>query len=53
MWLLAKWGASGILRYIPLTGAWTKDRDLPAPTGTTFQRQWQNAQRNNSQKVSP
>jgi L-lactate dehydrogenase complex protein LldF len=53
MWLLSKWGAGGTLNHIPMTGVWTKDRDLPAPTGTTFQRQWQNAQRNKARQVSP
>jgi L-lactate dehydrogenase complex protein LldF len=53
MWLLSKWGSSGLLRHIPLTGAWIKDRDLPAPTGTTFQRQWQNAQRSKARQVLP
>jgi L-lactate dehydrogenase complex protein LldF len=31
---------AGKLRHLPLTQAWTRHRDLPAPTGRTFQSQW-------------
>lgn len=33
-------GRKGRFRRLPLAGGWTKDRDLPAPTGQTFQRMW-------------
>ena len=31
---------SGRLRWLPLAGAWTGSRDLPAPQGETFQQAW-------------
>ncbi len=33
--------AQGRFRWLPLAGGWTKSRDMPAPTGTTFQAAWQ------------
>lgn len=30
----------GAFRWLPFAGGWTKYRDLPAPTGRTFQQQW-------------
>jgi L-lactate dehydrogenase complex protein LldF len=35
----------GRLRHLPLAGAWTAARDLPAPAGETFQQAWQRRQR--------
>ena len=35
-------GGRGRVRKLPLAGAWTASRDLPAPQGETFQAQWQN-----------
>ena len=40
--LLAR--GKGRLRYLPLAGAWTAARDLPAPAGETFQQAWQRRQ---------
>ncbi len=41
MSLLARLGrARGGFRWLPLTGGWTRERDLPAPQGSTFQAQW-------------
>ena len=37
---LGLWGRKGHLQYLPFTGAWTKHRHLPAPSGGTFQSQW-------------
>jgi L-lactate dehydrogenase complex protein LldF len=33
-------GRSGRFHALPLAGGWTRHRDLPAPEGKTFQRQW-------------
>ena len=33
-------GRSGRLRWAPLASGWTTSRDLPAPQGATFMRQW-------------
>jgi L-lactate dehydrogenase complex protein LldF len=33
-------GSRGRLRRLPLAGAWTSVRDLPAPEGRSFQQQW-------------
>ncbi len=33
--------AKGRFRTLPLAGGWTVSRDLPAPSGKTFQTQWQ------------
>jgi L-lactate dehydrogenase complex protein LldF len=35
----------GRFRRLPLAGGWTKYRDLPAPTGQTFQEMWAERQR--------
>jgi L-lactate dehydrogenase complex protein LldF len=40
--LLAR--GKGRLRWLPLAGAWTAARDLPAPAGETFQQAWQRRQ---------
>jgi L-lactate dehydrogenase complex protein LldF len=32
--------ATGRFKSLPLAGAWTKYRDMPAPQGSTFQAQW-------------
>ena len=37
---LLSWG-KGKFSSLPLAGGWTKHRDLPAPEGPTFIRQWQ------------
>ncbi|WP_116364088.1 lactate utilization protein B [Parahaliea mediterranea] len=34
-------GGRGRLRRIPLLGGWSRERDLPAPQGGSFQQQWQ------------
>ena len=34
-------GHKGRLSALPLAGAWTRHRDLPAPQGKSFQAQWQ------------
>ncbi len=40
--VLGRLGAArGRFRRLPLAGAWTEARDLPAPAGETFQRTWQ------------
>lgn len=36
----------GVLRSLPLARPWTASRDLTAPSGSTFMRQWRNHQRN-------
>jgi L-lactate dehydrogenase complex protein LldF len=33
-------GRRGGFRRMPLAGGWTRERDLPAPQGPTFQAQW-------------
>lgn len=33
-------GGRGSFRYLPFAGAWTKNRDFPAPQGKTFMAQW-------------
>ena len=39
--LLGRLGrARGAFRHLPLAGAWTRVRDMPAPQGPTFQRLW-------------
>ncbi|MEJ2478775.1 MAG: LutB/LldF family L-lactate oxidation iron-sulfur protein [Acidihalobacter sp.] len=38
-------GRRGRLRSVPLAGAWTRARDLPAPQGGTFIGAWQKGQR--------
>ncbi len=35
----------GRFRRLPLAGGWTRDRDLPAPAGRTFQQMWTEQQR--------
>jgi L-lactate dehydrogenase complex protein LldF len=44
-------GRSGSLSRLPGAGGWTRSRDLPAPTGKTFQQLWQ--QRRQSDKGGP
>ncbi|MDT4849707.1 Lactate utilization protein B [compost metagenome] len=39
-------GGRGRLRRLPLAGAWTTERDMPAPQGATFQQLWQQQKRN-------
>lgn len=39
-------GGRGRLRRLPLAGAWTAERDMPAPQGATFQQLWQQQKRN-------
>jgi len=39
----------GRLRRLPLAGAWTAERDLPAPQGATFQQRWQRQQKEKRQ----
>jgi L-lactate dehydrogenase complex protein LldF len=42
MSLLARLGAkTGRFRRMPFAGGWTRERDLPAPQGQTFQALWQ------------
>ncbi|PLW74998.1 LutB/LldF family L-lactate oxidation iron-sulfur protein [Cohaesibacter celericrescens] len=31
---------TGLMQKLPMTGAWTKHRELPAPEGKTFQQMW-------------
>jgi L-lactate dehydrogenase complex protein LldF len=38
-------GRKGRFRRLPLAGGWTKDRDLPAPSGRTFQEMWAERQK--------
>jgi L-lactate dehydrogenase complex protein LldF len=38
-------GKKGRFRRLPLAGGWTKDRDLPAPSGRTFQDMWAEKQK--------
>jgi L-lactate dehydrogenase complex protein LldF len=38
-------GRKGRFHRLPLAGGWTKDRDLPAPAGRTFQDLWAEKQR--------
>ncbi|MEJ0012142.1 MAG: LutB/LldF family L-lactate oxidation iron-sulfur protein [Bauldia sp.] len=38
-------GRKGRFHRVPLAGGWTKDRDLPAPSGRTFQQMWVEQQR--------
>ncbi|WP_409525463.1 LutB/LldF family L-lactate oxidation iron-sulfur protein [Nitrincola sp. MINF-07-Sa-05] len=38
-------GKKGYIRKIPMVGAWTDWRDMPAPSGKTFMQQWQEKQR--------
>lgn len=42
-WLGRRRGGS--LGYAPLAGGWTKVRDLPAPSGKTFQQRWGEGER--------
>ena len=36
---------TGLMQRLPMTGAWTKHRELPAPEGKTFQQQWAEKQK--------
>jgi L-lactate dehydrogenase complex protein LldF len=46
MRVLGNLGAKkGRFRRLPLAGGWTKGRDLPAPSGRTFQEMWSERQR--------
>jgi L-lactate dehydrogenase complex protein LldF len=38
-------GRKGGLAKLPLAGGWTKHRDLPAPSGPTFQSRWRGARK--------
>jgi L-lactate dehydrogenase complex protein LldF len=38
-------GRGGSIRWMPLAGGWTGTRDLPAPSGGTFQDQWRRRRR--------
>ncbi len=38
-------GRKGRFHRVPLAGVWTKDRDLLAPSGRTFQQMWVEQQR--------
>ena len=49
--LFSRWGLSVLrlfsadsqrIRDLPFGGGWTDNRDLPAPTSTTFMQQWKN-----------
>ncbi|MGF6691660.1 L-lactate dehydrogenase complex protein LldF [Metapseudomonas resinovorans] len=40
-------GSRGRLRRLPLAGAWTAERDMPAPQGATFQQLWEKQQKRN------
>ncbi|MEA3291410.1 MAG: LUD domain-containing protein, partial [Pseudomonadota bacterium] len=42
-WLGRRRGGS--LGYVPLAGGWTRVRDLPAPSGKTFQQRWGEGER--------
>ena len=45
-WVLGTLGRrTGRLRYVPLAGAWTRARDLPAPARKTFMSAWRQSQR--------
>ena len=35
---------TGLMKRLPMTGAWTKHRELPAPEGRTFQQMWADQQ---------
>jgi L-lactate dehydrogenase complex protein LldF len=35
----------GAIRSLPLLSGWTRNRDLPAPQGRTFQDQWRAGRR--------
>ncbi|MEM9625115.1 MAG: LutB/LldF family L-lactate oxidation iron-sulfur protein [Pseudomonadota bacterium] len=44
--VLGAFGRSrGRFRRLPLAGGWTVSRDMPAPTGTTFQAEWKKRRR--------
>jgi len=45
--------ARGRFRRLPLAGGWTGVRDMPAPEGGTFQRQWRARGRTVGQGVGP
>jgi L-lactate dehydrogenase complex protein LldF len=43
----------GRFRRLPLAGGWTRERDLPAPQGETFQSAWRKQSRRRSQEIEP
>jgi L-lactate dehydrogenase complex protein LldF len=44
--ILAVLGRNGSVRSAPLAAAWTRTRDLPAPSGATFLARWSAGERN-------
>lgn len=45
-------GRKGRLRWLPMAGGWTSERDFPAPpAGGSFMQQWQAREKNAAPKV--